>query len=277
MNRDSISISLTHSKLAVNLAERFATTAAIITLIATFAFPVRAQTGRLNIAGVWEGAFYGGTEFHLMQDGDRVWGQFTYGNGDGFARGSRSGGGLILILTPTSAQVGGSCDPRKILMISAKGTATLLEPFTLDLSHNTTFTGMMKRTSPSPGPAIEYPYEAELKNCGQLATYDLVFDTNSDKLKGTDWPILQVLADLLKKDATLKVEIAGHTDSIGNASANQALSERRANTVKKTLSERYGVDASRLTAKGYGAEQPLATNDTEQGRAINRRVELVKQ
>ena len=71
----------------------------------------------------------------------------------------------------------------------------------------------MNRTSPSPGPAVEYLYEAELKNCGQLATYELVFDTNSDQLRGTDWPILQVLSDLLKKDKALRIEIAGHTDN----------------------------------------------------------------
>ena len=135
----------------------------------------------------------------------------------------------------------------------------------------------MARTSPSSGPPISYPYEAELKNCGQLATYELAFDTNSENLKGTDWPILQVVADLLKKDSSLKIEIAGHTDNTGNAAANQSLSERRANTVKQTLVTRYGADANRLTAKGYGAEQPIAANDTEQGRAINRRVELVKQ
>jgi OmpA-OmpF porin, OOP family len=135
----------------------------------------------------------------------------------------------------------------------------------------------MNRLSPSAGPQIEYPYEAELKNCGQLFTYELAFDTNSDKLKGTNWPILEALAGLLKMDPSLKIQITGHTDSTGDATANQSLSERRAKTVKQTLSDKYGVDPSRLTAKGYGAEQPLAENDTEQGRAINRRVELVKQ
>jgi outer membrane protein OmpA-like peptidoglycan-associated protein len=237
-----------------------------------------ASGARFNVTGVWSGNFLGGSDFHLSQDGDRVWGKFSYGNGTGFARGNWNDGRLILVLVPTTAQVGGACDPRKILVIPAKGTATSLAPYVLDLGNvAAAYTGRMQRTSPSPGPAIDYPYEAELKNCGQLMTYDLVFDTNSDKLKSTDWPILQVLADLLKKDPALKIQIAGHTDSTGDAAANQALSERRANTVKQMLTERYGADANRLDAKGYGPEQPMASNDTEQGRAINRRVELVKE
>jgi outer membrane protein OmpA-like peptidoglycan-associated protein len=217
----------------------------------------------------------GGSDFQLSQEGDRVWGKFTYGNGEGFARGSWSEGRLLLILTPTSAKVGGSCDPRKIVVITTKGTATQLEPYVLDLGNNTGYTGRMVRNSPSPGPALDYPYEAELKNCGQLFTYDLSFDTNSDKPKGGDWPILEVIAGLLKKDATLKVQITGQTDATGNAAVNQDLSERRAQTVRKTLVERYGAEANRVTSKGYGAEQPLATNDTEDGRAINRRVEVI--
>ena len=269
MRWTSILFSRSHSRSRVTLT--------IFLLIAALASEAYGQAARLNVTGVWDGNFFGGSDFHLMQDADRVWGKFGYGNGNGFARGNWSDEHLILILTPTTEKVGGQCDPRKILVIPAKGTAMVLAPFTLDLQNNTTGTGKMTRTSPSPGPAIEYPYEAELKNCGQLATYDLVFDTNSDKLKGTDWPVLQVLADLLKKDKALKIEIAGHADNTGNAAANQALSERRANTVKQTLTEHYGVDATRLTAKGYGAEQPMADNSTEQGRAINRRVELVKQ
>jgi len=277
MSHTLISFSPLDSRLSVGPTRGIVAHVRMILFMFLFALQAHAQVGRLNVTGAWDGNFWGGSEFHLTQEGDHVWGKFTYGNGDGFARGNWSDGRLILILTPTTAQVGGSCDPRKILVIPAKGTAILVEPYTFDLSNNVTFVGRMNRTSPNPGPAIEYPYEAELKNCGQLATYDLVFETNSDKLRGTEWPILQVLADLLKKDPALKVEIAGHTDSTGNGAANQALSERRANTVKKTLSDRYGVDASRLNAKGYGAEQPLADNGTEQGRAINRRVEIVKQ
>ena len=248
----------------------------LVLLISILAPQARAQLNRLNLTGDWDGAFWGGSEFKLTQDGDRVLGKFTYGNGDGFVRGTWNEGRVILILTPTTAQLGASCDPRKILVISAKSTATSLEPYTLDLANQQSFVGKMSRKSPAAGPPIDYPYEAELKNCGQLATYDLAFDTNSDMLKGSDWPILKTLADLMKKDTKLKIEIAGHTDSTGSAQANQELSEKRANAVKKILSERYGADASRLKADGYGPEQPLADNGSEEGRAINRRVELVQ-
>ena len=230
---------------------------------------------RINVTGMWDGNFMGGSGFQLSQEGDRVLGKFTYGNGSGFARGSWSDGRLVLILTPTTAQVGGACDPRKILVFTTKGTATLLQPYVLDLGNNAAYTGRMSRTSPSSGAAVEYPYEAELKNCGQIFTYDLSFDTNSDKLNGADWPVLEVVGGLLKKDAALKLQITGHTDATGDPASNQNLSTRRAETVKKTLAERYVADAARVTAKGYGAEQPLATNDTDDGRAINRRVEIV--
>jgi len=249
--------------------------ARMILLLAVLALPAHAQVARLNVTGAWNGNFMGGSTFQLSQEGDNVVGKFSYGNGDGFARGNWSDGRLILILTPTPTS--SPCDPRKILVIPAKGTAAHLEPFVLDLGGGTPYGGGMTRTSPSPGPAVEYPYAAELKNCGQLFTYELTFDTNSDKLKGSNWPILDVLAGLLKKDSSLKIQITGHTDSTGDANANQDLSERRAKTVTQTLVQKYGVDATHLTAKGYGAEQPLAENNTEPGRAINRRVELVKQ
>jgi len=249
-----------------------------ILLIATLALQAHAQAARLNVTGAWDGNFWGGSTFQLSQEGDNVLGKFGYGNGDGFARGNWSDGRLILILTPTTAKVGGACDPRKILVIPAKGTAIHLAPYVLDLGRpEAAGTGGMNRTSPSPGPAVEYPYEAELKNCGQLFTYELAFDTNSDKLKGTNWPILDALAGLLKKDPALQIQITGHTDSTGDPKANQDLSERRAKTVMQTLVQKYGADPKRLTAKGYGAEQPLADNNNEQSRSINRRVEIVKQ
>jgi len=72
---------------------------------------------------------------------------------------------------------------------------------------------------------------------------------------------------------SIKVEVAGYTDSLGNNSINQSLSKRRANSVAIQLIKQ-GVDATRITSKGYGENNPIASNKTEAGRKINRRVEL---
>jgi len=266
-----------HSRPTVAAVAGTVVAALLLLSIAVFTVDARAQVARLNLTGTWDGSFMGGTSLNLFQEGDNIWGKFAYGNGSGFARGSWSDGRLILILTPTTAQVGGACDARKILLISAKDTATRVKPFLLDLAMNASYVPVMNRTSPSPGQAVEYPYEAELKNCGQLFTYELTFATNSDKLKGANWPILGVLADLLKKDSSLKIQIVGHTDSTGDPKANQELSERRAKAARQTLIDHFGADANQLIAKGYGMDQPLAPNESEQGRAINRRVEVIKQ
>jgi len=80
---------------------------------------------------------------------------------------------------------------------------------------------------------------------------------------------------LLQQNADLKLRVEGHTDSQGNGAANQALSEKRAQAVVAWLTGK-GISASRLTAKGFGATKPVADNSTDDGRAKNRRVELVK-
>ena len=72
----------------------------------------------------------------------------------------------------------------------------------------------------------------------------------------------------------LKILVAGHTDSVGDAAKNKQLSERRAATVRKVLAEKYGADAARISIKGWGADQPVEDNKTEDGRALNRRVEI---
>ncbi|MSQ99615.1 MAG: hypothetical protein EXR85_10040 [Xanthomonadales bacterium] len=86
--------------------------------------------------------------------------------------------------------------------------------------------------------------------------------------------ILDKAAGLLKTNERVVVEVAGHTDSVGSEEYNQALSERRANSVKDYL-ESQGITATRLSARGYGKAQPVASNDTDAGRALNRRVELI--
>ena len=109
---------------------------------------------------------------------------------------------------------------------------------------------------------------------GLVALY-LNFDTNSANLQASSASQLDQIAAMLKGAATLNVEVAGHTDNVGDAAANQKLSEARAAAVAKALSDR-GIAATRLSAKGYGATQPVADNRSEDGRAKNRRVELVK-
>jgi OOP family OmpA-OmpF porin len=99
------------------------------------------------------------------------------------------------------------------------------------------------------------------------------FESNSDTLlPGTEY-LLQTVADTLNKHPDLLVEVAGHSDNVGNADWNIGLSMRRAKTVRNYLIH-YGVNENRLTFKGYGEAQPIADNSTAEGRATNRRVEL---
>jgi len=115
---------------------------------------------------------------------------------------------------------------------------------------------------------------AGLGKVGFVAIY-LNFDTGKATLQPDAASQLDQMAQLLKRNAGLKVEVGGHTDNLGDASANQKLSEARAQTVMKELVKR-GIAANRLTAKGYGPTVAIADNRLEEGRAKNRRVELVK-
>ena len=81
---------------------------------------------------------------------------------------------------------------------------------------------------------------------------------------------------MLAEHADLKLTIEGHTDNVGNAAANRALSEQRAAAVKAYLVEKHGIDAGRLQTAGFGDAKPAAPNATPEGRQQNRRVELVK-
>lgn len=118
-------------------------------------------------------------------------------------------------------------------------------------------------------------YEA-LAADGRVATQGIYFDTGSDRIRPESSGTLKEIADMLGEHPELKLVIEGHTDNVGDAAANQALSEKRAAAVKAALAGSYGVDAARLTSKGLGASKPVAKNETPEGRQQNRRVELVK-
>lgn len=110
---------------------------------------------------------------------------------------------------------------------------------------------------------------------GRVATQGILFDTGSDVIKPHSTPTLEEITSMLKDHADLKLVIEGHTDNVGDAAANQALSEKRAAAVKAYLVSK-GIDAGRLESKGLGATKPKVANDTAEGRQTNRRVELVK-
>ena len=117
---------------------------------------------------------------------------------------------------------------------------------------------------------------AELAERGKLALYGIRFTVDSAEITRDSARALAQVGQLLIRDEGLRLRIEGHTDSTGSAAHNVELSRRRADAVKLYLVETFGVDSSRIETKGLGADQPVAPNDTEAGRALNRRVELVR-
>lgn len=114
----------------------------------------------------------------------------------------------------------------------------------------------------------------ELNAKGFITLY-INFDTNKWDIKADAQPTLAEVAKMLKAQPSLQISVEGHTDNVGTAAANKTLSENRAKSVMSAIVAQ-GVAATRLAAKGFGQESPIADNRSEDGRAKNRRVELVK-
>jgi outer membrane protein OmpA-like peptidoglycan-associated protein len=116
----------------------------------------------------------------------------------------------------------------------------------------------------------------EINKSGHVAVYGIHFDTGKSAILPESEDALKQVLALLNQNPDLKLRVEGHTDNQGVSAANQALSEKRAQAVVGWLVAN-GVDAARLTAKGFGQTKPVEDNSTDEGRAKNRRVELVKQ
>jgi outer membrane protein OmpA-like peptidoglycan-associated protein len=115
-----------------------------------------------------------------------------------------------------------------------------------------------------------------LKTKGSVALHNILFDTGKATIKPESAAALAPVGELLTSDPSLKLEIQGHTDNAGAAAANLKLSQGRAAAVKAYLVQTFAIGDARLTTAGFGDSKPIADNATEEGRARNRRVELVK-
>ena len=176
------------------------------------------------------------------------------GTGDTIAQASSDKeNGSFLVVLPSSENYA--------LMADKQGYLFHSENFELDLATNKSHYTKNIELQP-----IEAGRSVVLKN--------VFFDTDKFDLKSASKTELNKLTDLLVANPDIKIEISGHTDNQGNAAANQILSKNRAKAVYQFLMD-HGISGTRLKYKGYGQSKPIATNDTEEGRALNRRTEFI--
>jgi len=109
----------------------------------------------------------------------------------------------------------------------------------------------------------------------KIITHGINFDVDKATIKPESMGTLNMIVKIMNNNPDLKFEVDGHTDNSGDAQHNKALSQQRADAVKSQLVS-MGIDASRITTKGFGDTKPISTNDTQDGKATNRRVEFVK-
>lgn len=122
-------------------------------------------------------------------------------------------------------------------------------------------------------PRVTKEAEKEITRKIDIAARQILFETGSDKLLRSSMSAIEEVVSVMKENATLTLEIAGHTDNIGDSVANKELSQRRADAVKVVI-EKLGIENNRIQAIGYGETVPVTSNETPEGRSRNRRVEL---
>lgn len=151
-----------------------------------------------------------------------------------------------------------------VQLTSFAGTANAIEAYSLNVLEMEAMKQEVDATS---------MFQAINKN-GFIALY-INFETGKSVIKPESRQIIDQIAEMLKQNPGLKVSVEGHTDNVGNDKSNLALSESRARSVMEAVLAK-GIDKARLSTKGWGQAKPIAENTTEDGRAKNRRVEIVK-
>lgn len=111
---------------------------------------------------------------------------------------------------------------------------------------------------------------------GRLTTNSILFESASATLKDSSFATIREIASVLEDNPEVTIKIVGHTDADGPEDGNRTLSRKRADAVKKMMTTAYGIDSSRIITDGMGASQPVASNTTKEGKALNRRVEFIK-
>ncbi len=151
-------------------------------------------------------------------------------------------------------------------------------PLNVDTDAGTVDDGVEVRRGTNPlNPADDVPKEQPLEiEVGKAIVLEgLTFEFNKATIKAESEPVLNRAYEILRDNPSIEVEIHGHTDNVGKASYNLKLSQARANSVKQWLVKK-GVDAGRIGTKGFGFVRPIASNDTDEGRQMNRRIEFVR-
>lgn len=137
-------------------------------------------------------------------------------------------------------------------------------------TYSTPYVSNLKITTATPD------MRSKLLTEGKLVTYGIYFDVNKDVVKAESFGTISEIVQTLKENPTVRIKIIGHTDSDGDDAKNLDLSRRRALSVKNTLVNQFGIDASRIQTDGKGETEPLAPNTTSESKAKNRRVEFIK-
>jgi len=211
-------------------------------------------------------------DFHIKQEGTSITGCYEYkqgvleGGADGRVlaftwRQTNGGGPAILVFAPDGKQMTG------VWWFESN-------PQDRGLWYGTRKSDSIGSCAHWAG-SIQGQITKDVEEFGRARVYGINFDTDSDHIKDESKPTLDKIVSMLKVKPDWKITIEGHTDSTSTPQHNQNLSERRAASVKNYL-QSAGIDVSRVKTVGYGATKPVASNDTEMGRAQNRRVELTK-
>ncbi|MDZ4261570.1 MAG: OmpA family protein, partial [Pseudomonadota bacterium] len=107
-----------------------------------------------------------------------------------------------------------------------------------------------------------------------ISAHGFSFPSGQSEIQADNFPLMNKIVDAIKTFPNARIEVGGHTDSSGSDAANQKLSEARAAKVAKFLKEVGGIAADRVSSRGFGEAKPVASNETGEGRAENRRVEI---